>query len=366
MREAKGGRERNDRGRGRRRRDHAAGRAAGRHRHVRRRRTVRVGAGRQPARRPRSASTPSAAPATQKLVKLPDGSGLWLSTTPLSDADRRRRSTRRGSSRRSPSTSPTSNSASRRRRPTRSSTRRSSGSPRRKPRKRSRHNVTADAIRIIRLPTQFSAILSVRLTPVFSRCRRVAQRLERLLDTQEVGGSSPPVPTTTPWLSRNPRMSQVTVTLPDGSSATCRPAPPCATWRKRSRRVSPRRRSPASSTASWSTCPFRSSRTRRSASSPTGVPKRCRCLRHSTAHLLAAAVTNLFPGVQCGIGPATDEGFFYDFVVPRPFVPEDLEAIETKMQELARAGSGLRAPDVAARRSEGVLRASAASRSRCS
>ena len=58
--------------------------------------------------------------------------------------------------------------------------------------------------------------------------------------------------------------------------------------------------------------------------------------RHSTAHLLAAAVTNLFPGVQCGIGPATDEGFFYDFVVPRPFVPEDLEAIEKKMRELAQ------------------------------
>jgi len=43
----------------------------------------------------------------------------------------------------------------------------------------------------------------------------------------------------------------------------------------------------------------------------------------------------MFPGVQCGIGPATDEGFFYDFVVPRPFVPEDLEAIEAKMRELA-------------------------------
>src|SRR5262245_32848530 len=57
--------------------------------------------------------------------------------------------------------------------------------------------------------------------------------------------------------------------------------------------------------------------------------------RHSAAHLLAAAVTNLFPGVQCGIGPAIDEGFFYDFVVPRPFVPEDLEAIEKKMNELA-------------------------------
>ena len=59
--------------------------------------------------------------------------------------------------------------------------------------------------------------------------------------------------------------------------------------------------------------------------------------RHSTAHLLAAAVTALFPEVQCGIGPPTDEGFFYDFVVPRPFVPEDLDAIEKKMRELAQA-----------------------------
>jgi threonyl-tRNA synthetase len=65
--------------------------------------------------------------------------------------------------------------------------------------------------------------------------------------------------------------------------------------------------------------------------SPEALP----LLRHSTAHLMAAAVTNLFPGAQCGIGPATDEGFFYDFVVPRPFVPEDLEAIEAKMRELA-------------------------------
>ncbi|MSO50434.1 MAG: threonine--tRNA ligase [Acidobacteria bacterium] len=57
--------------------------------------------------------------------------------------------------------------------------------------------------------------------------------------------------------------------------------------------------------------------------------------RHSTAHLLAAAVTQLFPNAQCGIGPATDEGFFYDFVVDRPFVPEDLERIEARMKELA-------------------------------
>lgn len=66
-------------------------------------------------------------------------------------------------------------------------------------------------------------------------------------------------------------------------------------------------------------------------------PDALKLTRHSTAHLLAAAVTNLFPGTQCGIGPATDEGFFYDFVVPRPFVPEDLDAIEQRMRELAAA-----------------------------
>ena len=66
-------------------------------------------------------------------------------------------------------------------------------------------------------------------------------------------------------------------------------------------------------------------------------PEAVALLRHSTAHLLAAAVTNLFPGAQCGIGPATEEGFFYDFVVDRPFVPDDLAAIEKKMRELASA-----------------------------
>ncbi len=66
-------------------------------------------------------------------------------------------------------------------------------------------------------------------------------------------------------------------------------------------------------------------------------PEALTLYRHSTAHLLAAAVTALFPGAQCGIGPPTDEGFFYDFVVERPFVPEDLESIERRMKELAEA-----------------------------
>ncbi len=70
--------------------------------------------------------------------------------------------------------------------------------------------------------------------------------------------------------------------------------------------------------------------------------------RHSTAHLLAAAVTQLFPGAQCGIGPATEEGFYYDFVVDRPFVPEDLAAIETENEGAGGAGPCLRASAVAA------------------
>jgi threonyl-tRNA synthetase len=64
-------------------------------------------------------------------------------------------------------------------------------------------------------------------------------------------------------------------------------------------------------------------------------PEALELTRHSTAHLMAAAVTALFPGAQCGIGPPIDEGFFYDFVVDRPFVPEDLDRIEGRMRELA-------------------------------
>src|SRR5260370_23817822 len=58
--------------------------------------------------------------------------------------------------------------------------------------------------------------------------------------------------------------------------------------------------------------------------------------RHSSAHLLAAAVTELFPEAQCGIGPPTEDGFFYDFLVSRPFTPEDLAAIEKKMAEIVK------------------------------
>jgi threonyl-tRNA synthetase len=59
-------------------------------------------------------------------------------------------------------------------------------------------------------------------------------------------------------------------------------------------------------------------------------------LRHSTAHLLAYAVKELFPDAQVTIGPVIENGFYYDFSYKRPFTPEDLEAIEKKMGELAR------------------------------
>jgi threonyl-tRNA synthetase len=60
-------------------------------------------------------------------------------------------------------------------------------------------------------------------------------------------------------------------------------------------------------------------------------------IRHSSAHLLAQAVKQLFPKAQVTIGPVIDDGFFYDFAFERPFTPEDLEAIEKRMAELANA-----------------------------
>ncbi len=59
-------------------------------------------------------------------------------------------------------------------------------------------------------------------------------------------------------------------------------------------------------------------------------------IRHSTAHLLAYAVKELFPDAQVTIGPVVDNGFYYDFSYKRPFTPEDLQAIEKKMLELAK------------------------------
>jgi threonyl-tRNA synthetase len=66
-------------------------------------------------------------------------------------------------------------------------------------------------------------------------------------------------------------------------------------------------------------------------------PEGLEVIRHSTAHLLAQAVKELFPEAQVTIGPVIEDGFYYDFAYQRPFTPEDLAAIEAKMTALAQA-----------------------------
>ena len=63
-------------------------------------------------------------------------------------------------------------------------------------------------------------------------------------------------------------------------------------------------------------------------------PDALKVVRHSAAHVLATAVLELFPETKLGHGPATDSGFFYDFYREKPFTPEDLAAIETKLAEV--------------------------------
>ena len=63
-------------------------------------------------------------------------------------------------------------------------------------------------------------------------------------------------------------------------------------------------------------------------------PEALRVVRHSAAHVMATAITELYPGVKLGHGPATDVGYFYDILREKPFTPDDLIAIETKMAEV--------------------------------
>ncbi|HZB51346.1 MAG TPA: threonine--tRNA ligase [Mycobacteriales bacterium] len=70
---------------------------------------------------------------------------------------------------------------------------------------------------------------------------------------------------------------------------------------------------------------------------PMDSPDGRAVLRHSTAHVLAQAVQDLFPGTRLGIGPPIDNGFYYDFLPQRPFTPDDLARIERRMQEIVKA-----------------------------
>jgi threonyl-tRNA synthetase len=65
-------------------------------------------------------------------------------------------------------------------------------------------------------------------------------------------------------------------------------------------------------------------------------PEALEVLRHSSAHIMATAVRELFPNAAIGFGPAIEDGFYYDFQVDRPFTPEDLARIEAKMAEVAQ------------------------------
>jgi threonyl-tRNA synthetase len=60
-------------------------------------------------------------------------------------------------------------------------------------------------------------------------------------------------------------------------------------------------------------------------------------MRHSTAHVMAEAIKSMFPDAKFGIGPTIEEGFYYDFDLPRSLTPEDLPVIEAKMQEIVKS-----------------------------
>jgi threonyl-tRNA synthetase len=131
-------------------------------------------------------------------------------------------------------------------------------------------------------------------------------------------------------------MSEITVTLPDGSSQR---VPAGSTPLDIARSISRRLAEDAvaakvNGEAIDLTRPLTSDTTLRILTPKD--PEALDVYRHSTAHLLAAAVLELFPETRLGIGPPTETGFFYDFYRDTPFTPEDLEKIEAKMWEIQR------------------------------
>src|SRR5437867_11715308 len=69
--------------------------------------------------------------------------------------------------------------------------------------------------------------------------------------------------------------------------------------------------------------------------SPSGAD--LKTMRHSAAHVMAEAVQQLFPDAKFGIGPAIEDGFYYDFDLPRTLTPDDLVEIEQRMKQIAKA-----------------------------
>ncbi len=88
----------------------------------------------------------------------------------------------------------------------------------------------------------------------------------------------------------------------------------------------------------------------------SGDPEALEILRHSASHLLAQAVKELYPQAKLAIGPAIESGFYYDFDIPGSFSPEDLEKIETRMQELARKAIPLERREMPLEQAEKLFR----------
>ena len=131
-------------------------------------------------------------------------------------------------------------------------------------------------------------------------------------------------------------MSQINITLPDGSQES---VPAGSRPLDIARSISPRLAEDAvaarvNGELADLTRPIETDTTLQILTSKN--PEALEIYRHSAAHLLAAAVLELFPGTRLGVGPATDTGFYYDFQRETPFTPEDLEKIEAKMWELQK------------------------------
>jgi threonyl-tRNA synthetase len=128
-------------------------------------------------------------------------------------------------------------------------------------------------------------------------------------------------------------MSNIEITLPDGSQQSVEAGTPPHRYRKS---ISPRL-ADAAIVAKVNGELYDLSAPRKGRQPPDPHRQGSRALevyRHSTAHLLAAAVLELFPETKLGIGPPIENGFYYDFDRPPPFTPEDLEKIEKKMWEI--------------------------------
>ena len=89
-------------------------------------------------------------------------------------------------------------------------------------------------------------------------------------------------------------------------------------------------------------------------------------LRHDCAHVMAEAVQELYPGTQVTIGPAIEDGFYYDFARNEPFQPEDLARIEARMREIVAARRAVRARGGEPRRGAAPVRGGWASTTRSS